>query len=172
MFNVLTISQIQVGVISSFILARNRFSNGDLALALGVLHFAVKSHINVKRVYSRLGNIVSYSRLGNIVSDNTVQNALDSMTGSRLATLRDSVRAATERGESEWCLVLDNVQQYCPVYEGGITRESILKVGTAATAIHLDDCKPGAFDLETHLLRVAKMERKKMTVETLRADIG
>lgn len=163
MFNVLTISQIQVGVISSFILARNRFSNGDLALALGILHFAVKSHINVKRVYSQLGNIVS---------DNTVQNALDSMTGSRLATLRDSVRAATERGESEWCLVLDNVQQYCPVYEGGITRESILKVGTAATAIHLDDCKPGAFDLETHLLRVAKMERKKMTVETLRADIG
>ena len=129
---------------------------------MGIWHFAVKSHIDVKRVYSRLGSIVS---------DNTVRNALDSMTDSSLATLRNSVRAATERGESEWCLVLDNVQQYCPVYEGGITRESILKVGTAATAIHLDDCKPGAFDLETHLSRVANMERKKMTVETLRADI-
>ena len=130
-------------------------------MALGVWHFAAKSHIDVKHVYSRFGNIVS---------DNTVRKALDSMTGSSLSILRDSVRAATERGQTEWCLILDNVQEYCPVYEGGIARESILKVGTAATAIHID-CKPGAFDLETHLLRVAQMDRKKMTVETLRADI-
>jgi hypothetical protein len=68
-------------------------------------------------------------------------------------------------------LILDNVQEYCPVHEGGIARESILKIGTAATAIRLDDCKPGAFDLEAHLLRVARMDRKQMTVETLRADI-
>lgn len=131
-------------------------------MALGVWHFAAKSHIDVKRVYSRFGNIVS---------DNTVRNALDSMTGSSLSILRDSVGAATERGQTEWCLILDNVQEYCPVYEGGIARESILKVGTAATAIHLDDCKPGAFDLGAHLLRVAQMDRKQMTVETLRTDI-
>jgi uncharacterized protein DUF6589 len=68
-------------------------------------------------------------------------------------------------------LILDNVQEYCPVYEGGIARESILKVGTAATAIRLDDCKPGAFDVQTHLSRVAQMGQKKMTVKTLRADI-
>ncbi|KAF8969042.1 hypothetical protein BDZ97DRAFT_1902760 [Flammula alnicola] len=140
---------VQVGAISSFILSRNRFANGDLAMALGVWHFTAKSHIDVKRVYSQFGNIVS---------DNTMRNALDSMTGSSLSILRDSVRAATGRGETEWCLILDNVQEYCPVYEGGIARESILKVGTAATA-------------KTHLSRVAQMERKKMTVETLRADI-
>jgi hypothetical protein len=99
-------------------------------MALGVWHFAAKSHIDVKRVYSRFGNIVS---------DNTVRNALDSMTGSSLSLLRDSVRAATDQGETKWCLILDNVQEYCPVYEGGIARESILKVGTAATAIRLDD---------------------------------
>ena len=161
-FDVLTISQVQVGAISSFILSRNHFANGDLAMALGVWHFAAKSHIDVKRVYSRFGNIVS---------DNTVRKALDSMTVSSLNILRDSVRAATERGQTEWCLILDNVQEYCPVYEGGIARESILKVGTAATAIRLDDCKPGAFDLEAHLLRVARMDRKQMTVETLSADI-
>ena len=35
-FDVLTISQVQVGAISSFILSRNHFTNGDLAMALGV----------------------------------------------------------------------------------------------------------------------------------------
>ncbi|KAF8952159.1 hypothetical protein BDZ97DRAFT_1768789 [Flammula alnicola] len=47
-----------VGAISSFILSRNRFANGDLAMALGVWHFTAKSHIDVKRVYSQFGNIV------------------------------------------------------------------------------------------------------------------
>ena len=93
------------------------------------------------------------------------------MTGSSLALLRDSIKDATERGETEWCLVLDNVQEYCPVYEGGIARQSILKVGTAGTAIRLDDCKPGAFDLQAHLTCVAEKKRTAMTVETLRTDI-
>ena len=88
-------------------------------MALGVWHFAAKSHIDVKRVYSRFGNIVS---------NNTVRKALDSMTVSTLNILRDSVRAATERGQTEWCLILDNVQENSPVYEGGIARESILKL--------------------------------------------
>ncbi|EDR01138.1 uncharacterized protein LACBIDRAFT_312459 [Laccaria bicolor S238N-H82] len=92
---------VQVGAISSFILSRNHFANGDLAMALGVWHFAAKSHIDVKRVYSRFGNIVS---------DNTVRKALDSMTVSSLSVLKDSVRAAAERGQTEWCLILDNVQ--------------------------------------------------------------
>jgi len=100
-----------------------------------------------------------------------VWKALDSMTGSSLALLRDSIKDATKRGETEWCLVLDNVQQYCPVYEGGIARQSILKVGTAGTAICLDDCKPGAFDLQSHLTRVAEKKRTTMMVETLRTDI-
>jgi hypothetical protein len=44
-------------------------------MALGVWHFAAKSHIDVKRVYSQFGNIVS---------DTTVRKALNSMTGSSL----------------------------------------------------------------------------------------
>lgn len=123
-------SQVQLGAISSFILARNRYANGNLAIVLGVWRFAAKSHVDVKRVYSRLGDIVS---------DTTVRNALNSLTGSSLSALRAAVQDATARGETEWCLVLDNVQEYCPVYEGGIARQSILKVGTAATAIRLND---------------------------------
>ena len=154
----LSVFQVLVGAISAFIFAHNHYANGHLAMALGVWHFAAKSHIDVKRVYSRLGNIVS---------DTTVRNALDSLTDSSLSALRAAVRDATERGQTEWCLILDNVQEYCPVYEGGIARESILKVGTAATAIRLDDCKPGAFDLQSYLLRVAQKEWEKMTVKSL-----
>ncbi|PPQ73039.1 LOW QUALITY PROTEIN: hypothetical protein CVT26_014657 [Gymnopilus dilepis] len=97
--------------------------------------------------------------------------ALDSMTGSSLARLRELVKEATDRRQTEWCLVLDNVQEYCPVYEGGIARQSILKVGTAGTAIRLEDCQPGAFDLDSHLARVAQKKRKSMTTESLRTDI-
>jgi len=84
-----------------------------------VWHFAFKSHIDVKCVYSQFGYIVS---------DLTVCKALNTMTGSSLATLWEAVNDATKQGETEWCLILDNVQEYCPVYEGGIGRESILKV--------------------------------------------
>jgi len=131
-------------------------------MALSVWHFAAKYHIDVKRVYSQFGNIIS---------DTTVHKALNSMTGSSLACLQDSVKNATKRGETEWCLVLDNVQEYCLVYEGGILCESVLKVGTAGTAIQLDDCKPGTFDLQSHLAHVAEKKQTTMTVETLRADV-
>ncbi|KAF8159999.1 hypothetical protein B0H34DRAFT_797183 [Crassisporium funariophilum] len=151
-----------VGAISAFILARDHYANGYLAMALGVWHFAAKSHIDVKRVYSRLGNIVS---------DTTVRIALDSLTGSSLASLRTAIQNAMDRGETEWCLIIDNVQEYCPVYEGGIARESVLKVVTAGTAIRLDDCKPGAFDLQSYLLCVVQKERINMTVISLWNDI-
>ena len=133
-------------------------------MALGIWHFVAKSHVDVKHVYSRFGNIVS---------NTTVHKALNSMTGSSLAVLHDSIRDAISHGETEWCLVLDNVQEYCSVYEGGIACESILKVRTAGTVIWLDDCKPGAFDLQSHLthVMVAEKKQKTMTVETLRNDI-
>ena len=65
---------------------------------------------------------------------------------------------------------MDNVQEYHLVYEGGIARQSILKVGTAATAIHLDDCKPGAtFDLQSHLARVAQKKRKTLQLDRMQS---
>jgi len=102
-------------------------------MVLSIWHFTAKSHVDVKHVYSQFGNIVS---------DTTTCKALNSMTGSSLAILQASIKAATEQGETEWCIVLDNVQEYCPVYEGGISCQSILKVRTTATTIHLDDYKP------------------------------
>ncbi|KAJ7223786.1 hypothetical protein C8J57DRAFT_1440220 [Mycena rebaudengoi] len=79
--------------ISSFILSRNHNANGDLAMPLGIWHFACKSHVDVKCVYSRFGSIVS---------DTTARNTLDSMTEVGLNALREKVADATERGETEW----------------------------------------------------------------------
>ncbi|KAJ6601767.1 hypothetical protein DFH09DRAFT_1020041 [Mycena vulgaris] len=76
---------IQVGAIASFILSRNRYANGYLAMVLGVWHFACKSHVDVKRVYSRFG----YS-----VGDTTARNALNSMTTASLVELRAETNTA------------------------------------------------------------------------------
>ncbi|KAJ7431690.1 hypothetical protein B0H11DRAFT_1848485 [Mycena galericulata] len=153
---------IQVGAISSFIISRNSYASGDLALPLGIWHFACKSHVDVKRVYCRFGSIVS---------DSTARKALNSMSAASLETLQASVRDATARGESEWGKILDNVQQYSTVYEHGLGRENQLKVGTACTAFRFQDCKPGAFDANDHIARSIKQERQSMTTENVFASI-
>jgi len=56
-------------------------------MVLAIWHFTAKSHVDVKCVYSRFGNIVS---------DKTACKALDSMTDSSLALLQASVKAVTE----------------------------------------------------------------------------
>ncbi|KAJ7708549.1 hypothetical protein B0H16DRAFT_1667975 [Mycena metata] len=154
---------IQVAAIScSFIVSRNQYATGDLALPLAIWHFAVKSHVDVKRVYSRFGSIVS---------DPTARNAINSMTASSLAALQDSVHDATARSEVEWGKILDNVQEYSPVYEHGLGRENQLKVGTACTAFRYDDCKPGAWRAADHITRVIGWDRTKMTVESINQSI-
>ncbi|KAJ7756790.1 hypothetical protein DFH07DRAFT_742456 [Mycena maculata] len=154
---------IQVGAIASFVLSRNRYANADLAMVLGVWLFACKSHIDVKRVFSRFGYTVS---------DTTARNALNSMTIRSLEDLRADVKDATDRGETEHCLLLDNVQQHCDVYEQGIGRKSELKVRTAGTSVKLQDCAPGAFDAEPYHAKVAQQERKTLTTDLLFDDIN
>ncbi|KAJ7035827.1 hypothetical protein C8F04DRAFT_954455 [Mycena alexandri] len=46
---------IQVGAISSFVLSRNRYASGYLALPLAIWQFACKSHVDEKRIFSRFG---------------------------------------------------------------------------------------------------------------------
>ncbi|KAK6996216.1 hypothetical protein R3P38DRAFT_3329591 [Favolaschia claudopus] len=154
---------IQVGAIASFILARNRYANGDLAIQLGVWLHATKSHIDVKRVFSRF----AYS-----VSDKTAYNALNTMSDGDRVELREDIQSGTERRERKHALIVDNTQAYASVYEQGIGRQSELKVGTAATCVELDDCAPGAFDAAPYYERVAAKERKTLTTDALYDDIN
>ncbi|KAJ7686003.1 hypothetical protein B0H17DRAFT_1204550 [Mycena rosella] len=155
---------IQVAAIFSFIVSRNRYANGDLAMILGVWHFACKSHIDVKRVYCRLGGSVS---------DSTARDALVSITTtSSFADLCAKVQDAEKRKQREHRVLLDNVQQYCDVYEQGIGRQSQLKVGCAGTHVELQDCELGAFDAADYYARVAEQARKTLTVFSLYNDIN
>ncbi|KAJ7693463.1 hypothetical protein B0H14DRAFT_3661877, partial [Mycena olivaceomarginata] len=154
--------QIQVGVISSFILSRNKYASGDLGLPLGFWLFACREHVDIKRAFCRF----CYS-----VSDSTARNALMTLTNSSLEKLREQVRDATRRGETDWGKVLDKIQRYDRVFEHRLGWENILKVGTAGTAFKFDDCKPGAFDANDHIARIISQERQTMTTESVYTSI-
>ncbi|KAJ7784967.1 hypothetical protein DFH07DRAFT_726168 [Mycena maculata] len=153
---------VQVGAISSLVLSRNRYANGYLALPIAVWLFACKTHVDEKRIFSRFGFTVH---------DTTARACLDSLTDSSLAKLRESVAEGIANGTMRWQIVLDNVQQYCRQRDHRLGRQDVLKVGTAATAILLEDCAPGAFDLQDHLDRVMKQERRQLTIDSLWEDI-
>jgi hypothetical protein len=131
-------------------------------MVLRVWQFACKAHVDLKRVYSRFG----YS-----VGNTTSRNAINSMTAASMVELRENVLAATERGQTEGCTVIDNCQAYSEVYEQGIGRQNQLKVGTAATYVYLQDCAPGAFDAQPYYDKVALQERKTLTTDSLFDDI-
>ncbi|KAJ6527968.1 hypothetical protein DFH09DRAFT_1327907 [Mycena vulgaris] len=153
---------VQVGAISALTLSRNRYASGYLALPLAVWQFACKSHVDEKRIFSRFGFTVH---------DTTARACLASLTDSSLAKLRESVAVGIANGTMYWQIVLDNVQQYCRQGDHRLGREDVLKFGTAATAILLQDCAPGAFNLQDHLDRVMKQERRQLTISSLYSDI-
>ncbi|KAJ7939198.1 hypothetical protein B0H13DRAFT_2300950 [Mycena leptocephala] len=149
---------VQVGAISCLTLSRNRYASGYLALPLAVWQFACKTHVDEKRVFSRFGFTVH---------DTTARACLDSLTDTSMAKLRASVAEGIANGTMCWQLVLDNVQQYCRQRDHRLGRQDVLKVGTAATAILLEDCAPGAFDLQDHLDRVMQQERRQLNIDSL-----
>ncbi len=149
-------------MINSAIMSQNSRANGYFALAFSVFHFACQSHVDVKRISCRLG-MISH--------DKTARNALNSMTEKGQAALQASVASYTAKREVGYCCVLDNIQEYCLAREAGIGYQSVLKVGTAATAVQLEDCAPNAFNLHDHLSRVIKKERAELTTATILSDI-
>ncbi|KAJ7723591.1 hypothetical protein B0H14DRAFT_3519887 [Mycena olivaceomarginata] len=138
---------IQVAAISSFIITRNQYATGHMAMLLGIWHFVCKSHVDVKRVYCRFGNTVA---------DTTARAALRSMTADGMEKMRADTQDTNTRGETEHCLLLDNVQEYDRVYEPGLGLQNRLK---------------GRFDTRDYYARVARKERKNMTVTSIFADI-
>lgn len=153
---------IQVGAISSFVLSRNRYASGYLALPLAVWQFGCKSHVDEKRIFSRFGFTVH---------DTTARACLDSLSATSLTKLRASVAEGVAAGEMRWQYVLDNIQEWCRQRDMRLGRQDVLKVGCAATALLLEDCAPGAFNLQDHLDRIMKQERKNLTTESLFDDI-
>lgn len=70
--------QVQMMAVSAFVLARNCFTNGYLAVALGAHQFACQTHLDIRWVLSRLGLSIS---------DTMIQDALATMANDALAKL-------------------------------------------------------------------------------------
>jgi len=111
----LTTLKVIVGAISSFVLARNHYASGYLAMLLGAFPFACQSHINEKHTLSHFGSIIG---------DTTTHANLRSMTDSSRKLLKHNVAEARTHGEVACSIVLDNIQQYCLVHEEGIRKEN------------------------------------------------
>jgi hypothetical protein len=125
---------------------------------MGVHLFAVKAHTDTKRMLCRIGLSIS---------DMSARRALSSMASSALAALQKSVACSDDL----WCVVIDNCQEYCLVREPTLGMKSVLKQGTAGSAIKLENCPPDAFNLPDYFDRVLMMERKKLTTTALWNDI-
>ncbi|KAJ6448685.1 hypothetical protein C8R45DRAFT_1084422 [Mycena sanguinolenta] len=155
--------QIQVAALSSFAIARNRSAKAYFALPIGIYLFATKAHTDVKRMLCKLGLSVH---------DTTVRRALKTMGAKRKEMLQALTAASLTEGAPGCRVVLDNIQQYQIVREHGLCKQSQLMTGTAATAILLDNCVPGAFDLRAYHDRVIRKERSTLTVNSLLEDIN
>ncbi|KAJ7828121.1 hypothetical protein B0H14DRAFT_2367241, partial [Mycena olivaceomarginata] len=106
---------IQVAALSSFAMSRRRSANGYFALPTGVYLFATKAHTDVKCMFCKLGLSVH---------DTTARNALQSMGVKRKQMLQEKTVAALEQGDPASRTVLDNIQQYQPVREHGLCKQS------------------------------------------------
>ena len=111
-------------------------------MQMGIWHFACQSHVDVKRISTRMGLSIH---------DNSACDALNSLTDERMQFLKTLIAESMQTGQVLYTTVLDNVQQYAQVFEHGIGRENQLRQGTFATVIHLEDIEPGAFDLKPQL---------------------
>ncbi|KAK7446004.1 hypothetical protein VKT23_014627 [Stygiomarasmius scandens] len=153
---------VQVAALSSFCMARNQYSNGYWAMQNGIWHIACQSHVDVKRIDCHKGASVH---------DTTARAALATIAEGSLGKLRTDMKEGTDHWKMLYRWVVDNVQQFIKVWEGGIGRDNLLISGCAGTAILMDDVAPGAFDLDDHIERVLRNDSAELTVQKLWASI-
>ncbi|THU75824.1 hypothetical protein K435DRAFT_706323, partial [Dendrothele bispora CBS 962.96] len=94
-------SIIQVAAISSFVLARNQYANGFMALQMGIFHVACQSHVDVKRFYCLMAASTH---------DTTTRRALATVAEHSLGTLRTQVNESADSGQVSHRYILDNIQ--------------------------------------------------------------
>ncbi|KAJ8074038.1 hypothetical protein PM082_012329 [Marasmius tenuissimus] len=74
-------------------------------------------------------------------------------------------------GDIGWRVIVDNEQQYVRVREEGHCKENELRVGCGATAVKLENFKPGAFRIEPLIDACIHNRGSNLTVEDIRQDI-
>ncbi|THU94231.1 hypothetical protein K435DRAFT_860767 [Dendrothele bispora CBS 962.96] len=145
--------------INALVVGHNRLVNGYLPIHLGVQLFSCQIHTNIKRWLCRMG-LAS--------SDKTIRSLIEKLTERDQERLQHSTIEEASRNEVRKCYVLDNCQRNSAVHEGGgVLLKTVMKVGTAATEINLEDCPLDAWNLPDYLSRVSKNLRSTITVDKL-----
>lgn len=125
---------------------------------MGIWHIVCGSHVDVKRVYSHLAGCVH---------ETTARRALETMAEDSLKNLQIEVKDGEKRYQVLYRYVINNIQEFLQVWEGGVGLENRMICGCACTTIGLEDCEPDAFDFVDRLMRILKNERAELTVEKL-----
>lgn len=115
----------------------------------------MKAHQSVYRVGSRLAQCPPYT---------TVRNSLVTMAYKK----RQSLRATNLN--PRW-LVLDNLQAYARRRDQRIGNANKMITGTGATVIEMEDCTPGAFDVDELDKKMKDLGRRELSVEAILEDI-
>ncbi|KAE9386841.1 hypothetical protein BT96DRAFT_960505 [Gymnopus androsaceus JB14] len=145
---------IQTSAIASFVLSGNQYANGYMAMHMGIWHTACGSHVDVKRAYSHLASSMH---------ETTARCALETMADDSLENLWTEVKTGEKRYQVLYQYVLDNIQEFVQVWEGGVGLEN---------PIGLEDCEPNAFDFVDCFMHILKNECAELTVEKLYQSIS
>ncbi|KAK7021914.1 hypothetical protein VNI00_017142 [Paramarasmius palmivorus] len=133
--------------VNPMIIGWNQRVTGYLLMPFGIHEFACQTPTKVKHLTSQMDGSLSIS-----VSD-------------QVGWRSPSEQYSGTRGEGRsWLGIIAR--------EGGVLKQSVLKTGTAATAIKLEDCPPGAFHLQDHLDHVVKNKHSSMTTHSLFTGIN
>ncbi|KAH8101947.1 hypothetical protein BXZ70DRAFT_891314 [Cristinia sonorae] len=145
-------------LISEMLYARNQWVN-LLPLVRSISFFAMKAHQSIYRVGSRFAHCTPYS---------TTRRALVSMAKAKRAQLNE-VRGA--ENPPDVAVVLDNIQASAKRRDQRIGTSDKMIIGTGATAVYMEDCPPGALDLDSLLEKRKKGERRMFSAQVLVDDI-
>ncbi|KAI0055021.1 hypothetical protein BV25DRAFT_1922169 [Artomyces pyxidatus] len=121
-------------VISKLIFGRNSWTN-LFAMCRGISLFATKAHQSMYRVRSRLAQCVPYS---------TVHTTLVTMAVAERKVVQELF--ATPDADPP-LVVFDNMQAMARRREQKLGTANKMIIGTGATAVKMENCEPGAFDL-------------------------
>lgn len=129
-----------------------------IAFSNGVWLFANRAHGALYGVLSRLGITTVY---------HSVLSGLKGLSASSRSSLKLSLRA----GERRVRIVLDNTQAYHRKREARIGQESHMQVGTAATAIVLDQYDPESLKICNWDVNAGQKVLKDMNIADLEAAL-
>ncbi|KAI0737820.1 hypothetical protein C8Q80DRAFT_1348203 [Daedaleopsis nitida] len=146
------------GIVATEVLSTVNFSHTKFARLLPAARAILFFACGVQRV------VFDYSsRTGQSQSWHATFNLLVRLAKQEAIALRQLGRDLLR-----WFIFrFDNVQQHHKQYERRIGRENSMKIGMAATVAEVFDFEPEAADLDDHLRRVEKNERKHLSVEKL-----